>query len=198
MDAARALWKGWWIVGAAVILSLLAATVLTRRQTPLYRASTTLVVMPSPQMRDTGDVLRSLETLERRTVVATFSKIPAAPETRTAAAKGLGLDESALSRYRIQGSVVPNTNLIRIDVEGPQREVVAELANAVGEVTNTEARSLYRIYTMKTLARAVPPSRPIHPDKRRNYLVALVLGMLIGSGAALALPYLTLQLRRLR
>jgi capsular polysaccharide biosynthesis protein len=195
---ARAILHRWWIVAAAAILGLGIAAILTTMQKPLYRAGTTMVVTPSSQIRDTGDILRSLETLERRSVVATFSRIAATPETRAAAARGLGVDERSLAAYRIQGSVVPNTNIIRIDVEGPDAAMAADVANAAAEVTHTEARSLYRIYAMKTLASAAAPTRPVHPDRRRNLLVGFVLGVLAGCAAAVAVPMLAPRLGRLR
>ena len=193
-----ALRQGWWLILPAIALALLMAAMLSRGQRPLYRTATTLIVVPARETKDTGDILRSLDTLERRTVVATFARIPSAPETRAAAAKSLSLDENALSGYRIEGGVVPNTNIIRIDVEGSDGKTVADVANAAAAVTNTRARALYRIYTMETLASALPSSRPIHPDGRRNYLVALVLGAFVGCVAALSWPYVAARLRQLR
>ncbi len=193
-----ALRGGWWLILAAIALALLMAAMLGRGQRPLYRTSTALIVVPARETKDTGDILRSLETLERRTVVATFARIPSAPETRAAAAKRLSLDENALAGYRIEAAVVPNTNIIRIDVEGSDGKTVADVANAAAAVTNTQARALYRIYTMEPLARALPSNRPIHPDGRRNYLVALALGTFVGCAAALSWPYLSVRLRQLR
>lgn len=190
--------RGWWIILAAMALALVVAAMLSRGQVPLYRSATTLIVVPARETKDTSDILKSLETLERRTVVATFAKIPSAPETRAAAAKSLSLGENALAGYRIEGSVVPNTNIIRIDVEGSDGKTVADVANAAAAVTNTQARALYRIYALQTLARALPQSRPIHPDGRRNYLVALVLGAFVGCAAALSWPYVSVRLRQLR
>ncbi len=193
-----ALRKGWWIILTAIVLALLLAALLSRGQVPLYRTSTTLIVVPARETKDTSDILKSLETLERRTVVATFAKIPSAPETRAAAAKRLSLGEDALGGYRIEGSVVPNTNIIRIDVEGSDGNTVADVADAAAAVTNTQARALYRIYAMETLARALPQSRPIHPDGRRNYLVALALGALAGCAAALSWPFVIGRFRPAR
>jgi capsular polysaccharide biosynthesis protein len=195
---ARAILHRWWMVAAAAMLGVVIAVILTTMQKPLYRAGTTMVVTPSSQIRDTGDILRSLETLERRSIVATFSRIAATSETRAAAARGLGVEEQSLAAYRIQGSVVPNTNIIRIDVEGPDADMSADVANAAAEVTHSEARSLYRIYAMKTLASATAPSRPVHPDRRRNLLVGFVLGVLAGCAAAVAAPLVAPRLRRSR
>lgn len=187
----RALTRRWWLVLLTLALALAAAAWATSRQTPVYRASTTMAVIPNSEVSGTEDVLRSLDTLERRTVVATFARIPSAAETRADAARRMGIDGKGIRAYRIHASVLPNTNIIKVDVEGPDRRRVADLANAAAAVTRREARSMYRIYTMHPLEKAVPARRPIHPTPARNYLVAGILGFLLGLAAALLLERLS-------
>jgi len=175
--------RRWWIALLTVLVALLASAVVTARQARVYRASTSLVVTPSYRVDATGDILRSLETLERRSVIATFARIPPTRAARAAAAARLGRPPSDLSGYRVDGSVLPSTNIIKIDVEGPDGNLAAELANALAAVTTQESRSLYRIFTLKVLVEAVPPSRPAHPDARRNAVVAAICGLLLGVAA---------------
>ena len=186
---AQALRRGWWVVTLALAASLATATFLTARQERVYRASATLVVAPHESVAETADVLRSLETLERRSVIATFARIPGAPEARAATAQRLA-DVSGLSGFRLEASVLPNTNILKIDVEGPDPERVAAVANAAAEVTRDEIRALYRIFTARTLSRAVKPAKPVHPDPRRNYVVAGLLGVLLGLVLVLAVDSL--------
>ncbi|HEX5758951.1 MAG TPA: hypothetical protein VF121_07125 [Thermoanaerobaculia bacterium] len=173
------------MLGLAVALA--AAAFYTARQEPVFRATTTLAVVPVSEVEGTEDILRSLDTLERRTVVATFAKVPGTAETRRAAARALALRERALRAYRLRGSVLPNTNIIQLQAEGPDARTAAALANAAAEATRREARSMYRIYTMRTLEEARPPGRPVYPTPRRNYVVAAVLGLFVGAIGALLL-----------
>jgi capsular polysaccharide biosynthesis protein len=184
MSYARVLRRGWWIVLLVLTACLAASALVTSRQAPVYRASTTLVVTPNTDVEGTADILRSLDTLERRSVIATFARIPPIPETRSAAAIRMGREAAELTRYWIEASVLPNTNIVKIDVEGPDGYVAASVANAVAGVTREEARRLYRIFTLKTLAEAVPASTPAYPEPRRNYAVAGILGLFLGAGAA--------------
>lgn len=186
----RALTRRWWIVLLAVAIALAAAAWATSRQEPVYRASTTMAVIPNSQVAGTEDVLRSLDTLERRTVVATFARIPATAETREAAARQLGIDGRELRGYRLQASVLPNTNIIKLDVEGPDRQRVARVANTAAEVTRMEAGRMYRIYTMHTLEKATPARRPVSPDPARNLLVSGLLGLFLGAGGAVLIERL--------
>ena len=181
----RALRRGWWIVLLTLLVSLGASAWVTSRQQPRYRARASVAVAPNTRVRSVSDTLRSLDTLERRTVIATFARLPAAPETRAAAAREMGRDASDLRRYRVDASVLPQTNIIRLTVEGRDAETAAAFANALAQATRREVRSLYGVYTLKTLTPAVASRRAIYPDPQRNAVVAGLLGLLVGVAAAL-------------
>ena len=180
----RIMRRGWWIAPLVFGLALTSAAFFTARQEPVYRATTMLVVTPNTEVEGSAEVMRGLETLERRTVLATFARIPMTPEMGLTVAGRLGLSGAEARSLRITASVVPNTNILRIDVDGPDPVRVANAGNAAAEVTREEARSLYRIFTMRTLATARPPARPVHPDPKRNLTVAAILGA-FAAGLAL-------------
>lgn len=183
----RALRRGVWLVLVVILVAVAVAWGWTSRQSPTYQATTSLVVTPNTEVEDITDLLRSLETLERRTVVATFARLPASPETADAVAERLGVEPREIRHYWIGGAVVPNTNIVRIDVYGPDPERAAEVANATARVVRREARHLYQIYSLYEMARAEPPSRPVRPDARRNAVVAAILGFFLGVLATLGL-----------
>lgn len=183
----RALRRGAWLVLVVILVAVAVAWAWTSRQSPTYRASASLVVTPNTEVEDTTDLLRSLETLERRTVVATFARLPGSPETAADVAERLGVEPDEIRYYWIGGAVVPNTNIVRIDVYGPDPDRAAEVANAAARSVSREARHLYQIYSMREMGRAEPPSRPVRPDARRNAVVAAVLGLFLGVLAALGL-----------
>lgn len=184
----------WWLVLLIVLASIAIAAWLTAHQQPLYRASSSLVVAPNTSLEDPNHILRSLETLERRTVVATLADIPTSAKALTLAAEYLATDESTFQGYRVRGSVKPQTNIIRIEVTGPNRTQVALLANALAGATVKSGRSMYRIYSMRPLARAGATGVSIHPNPKRNLFMASVLGLALGLFAAI-LPDLP-RLRR--
>lgn len=187
-DAAAALRARWWLVALGAVAAMAAAWLATARQTPVYRATATLVVAPSSSIEDPADIVRTLETLDRRSVIATFARIPGSAEARAATAARLAVTDG-LRGWRIEGSVLPSTNILRIDAEGPDAARAADVANAAAEVTAHEARSLYRIFTLRPMARAVAPSGPSEPDLRRNLLVAAAVGLLLGALAAVGLRF---------
>lgn len=177
LDARRAL-----VVLAVTAAALVAAAVVTRGQPRVYRAHATLLVAPDESIADTGDQLRALEALDRRSTMATLARIPGSEAVRAGVGSRLGAGDLAL--YRVAGSVVPNTTVLRVEVEGPDPDVAARLANAAADLTQAEVRKVYRIYVLRPLDHAEPDRRPVQPDPWRNMAVAGVLGL--GAGIALA------------
>lgn len=186
MDYAGSLRRNWIIVVVIFAITLIVTAILTTRQTPVYETSAQLVVAPSASTTDAADVVRTLETLERRTVVATFARIAATEESRIAVAQALKVPVARVRSFRTHGSVVPNTNIIRIDTRGPDPAMAASIANATAEHTAREAAALYRVYALQFLARATPPRAPVFPDRKRNYLVGAAIGLALGAAIALA------------
>lgn len=182
---------GLWIMPVMLTLSVGTAFLVTSRQTPTYRSSATVAVVPSVTISEGPELLRSLETLERRTVIATFAQIPATRRIREAAARDVGLAADSLPAYHLHALVIPNTNLIRIEAEGPDPARTAALANALVITTATEARSLYRVFELTAVADAVRPAGPVAPNPRRAIALAAMLGAFLGVVAT----YLFLRLK---
>ncbi|HVT44087.1 MAG TPA: hypothetical protein VMT00_06830 [Thermoanaerobaculia bacterium] len=183
----NALTRGWPLIVGFVAVTTLFAWVLTTMQPARYAASSTLTVTPVAAELETTDLLRSIEALERRSIVATFARIPSSIETVRAAARSVGIAPARLEQYRVGGVVVPNTNMIRIEVEGPDAGAAAALANRLAELTNLEARSMYQIYELRPLARAEAPSVRSYPVLGRNLIAGALVGLLGGAAIALLL-----------
>lgn len=177
----RILARWWWVPVVTLGVSVGAGLWWTSLQPRTYRASAMLAVVPNTSVQSDADVLRSLDALERRTLLATFARLPGTRETRAAVADMLQQDPRRLTEYAFGAAVLPSTNIIRIDVDGPDPALAARLANAAGDVAAAEARSLYRIYTMRPIAAATASTRPIYPDPSRNSLAASVGGLFIGT-----------------
>jgi capsular polysaccharide biosynthesis protein len=104
-------------------------------------------------------------------------------ETREAlgsAAANLQLEDSEVSGYRIHASVLPSTNIIRIDVQGRDGDRVSALANELVGIVAAKAKEMYRIFEMQPLEAALPARTPFHPDPARNAVIAGILGLFAG------------------
>jgi capsular polysaccharide biosynthesis protein len=113
-------------------------------------------------------------------VLATIAQIPLTVETRNKAAKALNLDTPELARYEVRSLVLPNTNLIKIEVRGPDPQKAAEVANVFAAVTQDSGRELYRIFKIDTFGKATPERRAVYPEPQQNLLLGAVLGLFTG------------------
>ena len=189
LSIGRALQRGWWVIVLALVVALATATAMTARTTPTYRATVTLVVTPSETVEEPDDVLRSLETLERRTIVATLARIPSSRGMKNRVADRMPMDPKALRAYRLRASVVPYTNAIEIEVTGPDPERAEAIATATAQATKAEAETLYPIYELRDFEAADSSSDPVDPDPRRNFVVGAIVGLFAGVVGAFLLEY---------
>lgn len=176
--------RWWWLVPLTAVAAAGLAILVTAREAPTYAASASAAVAPSADVHEPSDLLRSLETLERRTVVATFARMASTRETLRRAAELMGLEPGELAGYSVNASVISSTNLIRVRVEGPDAERAATLADATLVVLEEGAQRLYHLFRIERVEAAIVPSRPIHPDPVRSVGVAGLLGLLIGGSVA--------------
>jgi capsular polysaccharide biosynthesis protein len=196
IDPLGALGTGWWMVPVVLTAALGSVAFLTSSDAPpVYRATATLAAAPHPSINDRNQILRSLELLERRTMVSTLSKIPTSGKIRTWAAGRLETPLRDLREYRVHTSVVPNTNLIHVSVQGPDPQIAARFANAVAGVSENNAGTYYDVFTLKVLDDAGVPGRSIQRDETRSYVVAGLLGLFLGVGAAYGVGSLRLTRR---
>lgn len=180
----------WWIILLAFAFGFGSTAVLSRQRAPTYRATTTLVIGPNESLKTPREVVDSLNTLDRRSVVATFARLPSSRTVRERARQQLQLPDEQLEPYEVRTAVVPDTNVLEVSVEGPDARRTASLADAVAEQTIGYTREFYNIYGMKVLDRAKEPTERVGPGLSRSLLVGAVLGLLIGVGVASVFDYL--------
>lgn len=172
----RGHWKVVVLVAAGVtLIAWLAAATQPKR----YRATAIAAVSPIADQMTPSDVIRGVDTLERRVVVASISALASAPVTTRALA---GADD-----IEITAAVLPNTNLFRIEVEGGEARRVAHVANTVPTLLASHARSMYKLYGVTLVSPAVAPSSAVLPRVGRAVMLGLALGVLLGLTTAYAL-----------
>lgn len=181
----------WWLVLLIFVVSIITGIAITKSEPRIYSSYTMLAVAPNSKVKDVGEIIRSIDSLDRRSILATFARIPTTRETYKSALNRLSNPGDYQHGFSVSASVLPNTNIIRINVEGPDPEKSAELANAIAKVTQREARSMYRIYKMDTITRATPRSKPIHPEPTRNLFISVILGLFFGLAIAFIVEYFT-------
>jgi succinoglycan biosynthesis transport protein ExoP len=126
------LWHWAWLIVLGMVLGAGAAYTSSRLTTPVYVASTTLLINEAPSSGKTTDYA-SILTSER--LAQTYSVMMTKRPVMTEVAKTLSLDSSqdSVARLAKQVSVnlVRDTQLVVLQVENEDPELATNLANAI-------------------------------------------------------------------
>jgi len=186
--------RKWWIVIPAFLITLTSGVVFTYTRTPIYSATTTYIVAPSSSFEDVRSFTSGLSTLSQRDEIATtFAEVASSRRIKNLALKSLALKSLALesgSGYSINNQLRRGTNIIEIEVVGPDPVITRDLANAVGATIEEYAQGLYEVFTLVLLDEATIPNKPISPKTTNNLILAAILGLLLGGGLAFLAEYL--------
>ena len=178
----RMLQKNWWLILLTAMTALTVSLAVSYAAVPQYRAIARFIIIPSSSLTSGADVVRSLDTLDRRSVVATYAEVMNSSRILEGSADFLGLDANAIIKdYQIQAVDLPDSSVLELTVSGPNPALAAQLANAIGFQSITFTRSLNLIYELNFLDTAIPAELPFSPEPLRDGLVALVLGTAIGG-----------------
>ena len=181
----EALLRNWWIVVVTAV-SAVALTLLVNFMTqPVYQSRLQLLIAPNMADFDGRDLIYSLDTLDRRSIVATFVEVINSNRIRREALDVAGLGEGAQDEYEISAVALPEASVLEVAVEGPDPDTAAALANAAAAQTINYVGQTYDIYRIELLDPAIPPQTPISPTPLRDASLALFLGLVLGSVLAI-------------
>jgi diguanylate cyclase (GGDEF)-like protein len=181
----RMLQKGWWIILLAALVALASSLIVSFLTTPQYSATARFIIIPSPSLKTSSEVINSLNTLDRVSVVATYVEVMNSNKIFSDSLNSLNVDPVTMTDYAVQAVALPSSSVLELTVTGPDPKLVAELSNAIGQQTIAFANSINFILTINFLDIATSPSVPITPQPLRDAGLALVIGLVIGSLVAI-------------
>jgi diguanylate cyclase (GGDEF)-like protein len=194
----RIIRRGWWLILIAALvavnLSLVYSYYLTR---PTYEAVARFIVSPNLQNIESRDLVNSLEALDRRSIISTYAEVLNSREIINETLTLLGVETTQFSAYRTFVTVLPDANIIRFSVQGPDPRAAAVFANSIGQNAIDFIRNLYVVYNIEFLDQALTPSEPIQPKPLQNAGLALLVGLVAGVGLAIFRDQLSSTLDRL-
>lgn len=181
----------WWIILGIAGATLAATAYFTLRQPPTYLSTATYVVRLGTEFTDSKDLLTALDTVSRRSEIATtYSEVANSRYIEESAATALGLSSAALRDFSVNSQLIPGTNVLRITGRGTDPEQTRLFTDAVGMQTALYVQRLYETYTLEPLDRATTRRRPVAPDVPLNLALGSVAGLLLGGVVALLHAYL--------
>jgi capsular polysaccharide biosynthesis protein len=177
-SVASTLRRNWKLIAAMTVIAALIGWIISAMQPARYRASALAAIAPLPEGLEANEFLRGVEVLERRTVVVTVASLASTAATRTQVAAG--------PDYAIEAAILPNTNLVRIDVDGGDGAQAAAIANRVPAVLNAQARAMFKYYGVTMVSPATRPTSPFLPRPARAIIAGILIGLFLGCLAAWA------------
>jgi len=177
--------RGWWIILLTTLVALAAALGITYLVVPKFQATARFILTPGSTLITGNDVVDSLQTLDRQSVTNTYAQIMNSNRVYNDALTSIQLQASQLEEYSYEVEVLPNTSVLELRVTGPDAQIAARLANALGNETILFTRSLNQVYNVDFLDRSVVPEDPISPKPLLNAGLAIALGLIVGAALAI-------------
>ena len=175
----------WPIIVLATLLAGLASWLVGSMQPKRYRASAFAAIVPLAEKLGTEEQIRATQALDQRTIVATVASLVSMPV----------ITEAVISPsdrgYGVRAVVLPNTNVLRVEVDGASPARAAAIANAVPALLSARTGTLFGLYGVKV----VSPARGaelVFPRMERVLAAGLVVGALLG----LTIAWLLTAMRR--
>ena len=191
--------RGWWIIVFAVVAAINISLVVSYTAVPQYRTSARFLVSPNQAQVGRDSVLDSLSVLDRPSIVSTYAEVLTSRHIYDDTAAALKLDPEPLRLlYTVSSAVVPGSNVVELTVQGPDPQLVVQLANGMGQHTIDYTNKLYRVYTIDVLDPAILPTAPYTPQPLRDAGIAALMGIVVGAVLAIVREQLHLTLDTLR
>ncbi|NOZ72337.1 MAG: diguanylate cyclase [Chloroflexi bacterium] len=194
----RIIRRGWWLILisalVAVNFSLVYSYYIT---TPMYETVARFIVSPNVQNVTGRDLVNSLEALDKRSIISTYAEVLNSRQIIESTIKLLGDNPEDYQEYTMAVTVLPDANILRFSVRGPDPEVATMLANSIGQYAIDFIRKLYVVYDIDFLDKAVVPLEPYHPRPVQDAGLALLIGTVVGVSLAIFRDQLSSTLDRL-
>ncbi len=177
LDLLQSNWR--WLAIFTLAGSVLSV-LISLTATPIYRATTSFIIFPNESLTSSRDVVSSLDTLEKRTVIATYSEIANSDRVFSNMQGQMAVSPEVFDHYHRSISVQPESNIFYLNVDGPDPQLAALMANEIGAQGIAMIKSIYQVFDIAILDEAQMPTEPISPQPLRSLLLFAAGGLLLG------------------
>lgn len=183
--------KRWVLFVAIPLLAALISGVITFYVIkPVYQSSATLIV--GKKAPDSSEEPLARQLLEANRLLAkTYGEIAKSRTVREQVIDQLGLKLTADELYsKISVNQVDDTEILEITVTDTDPQLAADIANVTVWKFSVAVIDIKKIDSVSFIDKAVAPTAPIKPNKIKNILIALIMGLIAAFGISFWLEYL--------
>lgn len=195
----RTLQRGWWLIALSSFVATTVSLVISYITPPVYQTAARYVVSPNAALFSSSwELLSSLDTLDRRSIVNTYREMIASPSIYERSPEIRKIQSEISDEFDVSVTVIPDTNILRLTVEGSDPRLVVVVAKAIGREVLAYINELNPIYTLSILEEPQMPTAPVRPQPLENALLAFAFGGMVGLVLAFSREQLQNTLDKLR
>ena len=181
------------ILSLTILATLISGIVSYFYVTPIYQASTQLLVN---QEKTETPILSVSEIQTNLQLINTYNVIIKSPAILDIVRQELALETVTTETLnkKITVSAVGESQVLTITVQDPDQFVARDIANTTASVFQSEIMEIMKrnVNNVNILAKATATDTqsPIKPNKMLNMAIAMVVGLMLVVGLAFLLEYL--------
>lgn len=163
--------------------------------TPMYSASTTLVLASSSKNENLPDTGITTSTATEVTVnsklVSTYSELVKSKNILRQVISNLNMKiEEDTLRKNITVSSVKDTELIQITVKNEKPSYASQIANEIAKVFTEKVKEIYKIENVQIVDEAEVPNEPSNINHKKDVAIFALIGLVVSIGYVLLLNML--------
>ncbi len=191
--------RGWWLVALTILIALTTALGISFLVTPQYEVVARFIITPGAIGEATPQTsLNALNTINNQSVMETYAEVMNSDRIYNDALAFLQVEYSDIKDYTYESVVLPSSSILELTVKGPDPNIAADIANAVGHQTISFTRRLNQVINLDFLDEATPSTIPYSPQPLRNAALAIFLGLFGGLGLVIVREQLRSSLETFR
>jgi polysaccharide biosynthesis transport protein len=180
--------RWWWLVTLALIATAAVTVSSVAAQAPTYQSSATFLVRPRSD--NASEDARAFDALIRGvTINTTYASIARSDLIRDRAEERMD-PEARADDMSVSAKVLTDTNIVSLNVKGPDPDHVLDLAKAISAEAVEFVNGLSDVYVLQPLDEPTRAEAPIGTNRSLTISIGVVLGLALGVGMALLVEYL--------
>jgi capsular polysaccharide biosynthesis protein len=189
-DFVHVIIRRWWVIVVVTGLTVGGALAYSKHEHRKYQATATVFAHPSKVVTNAGDYSSDLGLLSYGSLSQTFASLAQSKSMLAQAAAALGVAPDTVKDYSAVATLLPQTTVLELSVDGPDRDLVIGLANRLSTDVSAATTRYFHIFSLTTLDAAAAPSTQILPQTSRNLLYGGLAGLIVGFILAVLSLYL--------
>ncbi len=158
-------------------------------KTPMYKSQTTFVLVSDDGTAGGGGYSQAEVNLNKN-LVSTYSDLVKSNRVIDKVIKNLSLNYSVNTlKGRITVINTTNTEIIKVNVEDPDKALAADIANELIKVFGEEIKEIYRLQNVSVVDVAEEAEYPYNVNIIKDIVIYLLVGIVLACGIIFVIYY---------